>query len=1217
MVALRSLWVLFGLLLLSVGAVAKSPPPGVGASLPANIMLMLDTSGSMGWTLGATFERPYDIAVDGAGHIYLTEYYRNRVTKYDSAGNYLFSWGSYGSGSGYFYYPRGIAIDGSNNVYVADRSNHRIQKFSSDGTYINTIGASVLYRPGYVAVDSVGNLYVTEYNSNRVSKFNASGSLVARWGSYGSGNGQFRSPRGIAVDPNGFVYVSDTVNHRIQKFDSSGQYVNQIGGYGSSTGSMIYPSDIAVGSSSGYLFVMDRENDRIQRFNLADIPDALNTELTATEVTALNSNALVWGSWGSGDGQFNNPYGIGVLNSNGYSDENGLNDGDLLVAGYQNNRYQRFSEAGVHEQTVGTSNRLEQAKKVIKAIVSDSDLTRGANFGMITWNSSATLHTCISRSGAESIKSGIDSLTAGGGTYLNYAMAEAQNRFNTACWPYDTTQCLVGGEQVGLQKNFMIVISDGVWNGHSTAESIVTNMNQQYGVKTFVIGFMLGGDVGDDNYEALAAAGNPGLTPPASPLYAENWEELYAQLALAIRKAIDERLEFSFTSPVTMPALRKGNSLYRSHFIYHKDHQWEGHLTKYALSNRDGTLVEPPLWDAGAVLNLRSPDSRRLFTVEPSIDAPDQVNYDNFVESNAHQLAPILYPGAALAGVDPVPRAELLIRFVRGHDAFDEYAEANTAHNPAPSAEWRWKLADIYNAEVAVVSVPDAQVTTASEQSWRESYYRYLNGYQSFVTAHAARQEMVYAGSNGGILHAFKGSDGSELWGFIPPPLLDKLRNMDIHTEFANSSNSIYGVDGAVVVKDIRIEGSWKTVLLAGLGAGGRGYFALDVTDPDAPKHLFSVENQPEHDRVRVWSATGEMSEYSYSSGNTIAPEWDYSLLGEAWSTPVILNLHTTAGDRWVAVFGNGYNQNRDEIAQAALYVMDLENGGQLLLKAELDEVSGDVVNTVPASPVAINGDALSEFQHRGAVVYVPDFEGTLWKVDLSDAVESLSVSSTTLSVNRIGKLFRDTAMTTRNGRLAFHGATAAKGSLWLYYSTSNQQDLYSPGDQNRLYGIVDPDFPHPRVVVSTASVDIEPTLMDAGVVSTTPTSQSQCPPPPDRGWFATLDAGIKVTDRANVKNAIVYYPLFTPNGTDQCASGDAGLVGVNMYCGNTLFYRQVGEGILKGGVHHRGQTYYSLGGEVQSSAPTTEDPWGIQNNVVVSPPPLNRVIIDSWREEF
>ena len=105
------------------------------------------------------------------------------------------------------------------------------------------------------------------------------------------------------------------------------------------------------------------------------------------------------------------------------------------------------------------------------------------------------------------------------------------------------------------------------------------------------------------------------------------------------------------------------------------------------------------------------------------------------------------------------------------------------------------------------------------------------------------------------MLHAFDASDdstngGKELWGFIPPNLLGKLS--DIISSTANQTNSIYGVDWSMTVKDIYYDDTpddgknnpvWKTIALVGLGAGGHGYFALDITNPQSPTHLFAIEN--------------------------------------------------------------------------------------------------------------------------------------------------------------------------------------------------------------------------------------------------------------------------------------------------------------------------------------------------------------------------------------
>jgi hypothetical protein len=73
-------------------------------------------------------------------------------------------------------------------------------------------------------VDASGSVYVADTGNHRIQKFDSSGTFVIKWGTYGSGNGQFNKPVGIAVDASGYVYVADNDNYRIQKFakDSDG-----------------------------------------------------------------------------------------------------------------------------------------------------------------------------------------------------------------------------------------------------------------------------------------------------------------------------------------------------------------------------------------------------------------------------------------------------------------------------------------------------------------------------------------------------------------------------------------------------------------------------------------------------------------------------------------------------------------------------------------------------------------------------------------------------------------------------------------------------------------------------------------------------------------------------------------------------------------------------------------------------------------------------------
>ena len=69
----------------------------------------------------------------------------------------------------------------------------------------------------------------------------------------------------------------------------------------------------------------------------------------------------------------------------------------------------------------------------------------------------------------------------------------------------------------------------------------------------------------------------------------------------------------------------------------------------------------------------------------------------------------------------------------------------------------------------------------------------------------------------------------------------------------AKQSTSIYGVDGSPVYKDVYLQGRWRTVVMGGLGMGGHGYYALDVTDIEDPVHLFSFAYDPATQQGSVW----------------------------------------------------------------------------------------------------------------------------------------------------------------------------------------------------------------------------------------------------------------------------------------------------------------------------------------------------------------------------
>lgn len=219
-------------------------------------------------------------------------------------------WGGFGDGNGEFNEPYdavvGPGYGEDKNIYVADRLNHRVQRFDENGNFIIKWGSygsgdGQFKRPEGIAVDSTNNwIYVVDTGNGRIQKFTLDGSFLLKWG-IGAAclNGWFVNPSGAAVDSSGYVYVADTDCNRIQKFTPEGQFVLKWGSLGGEDGQFRDPKDVAV-SPAGNIYVVDKDNHRIQKF------------------TPEGEFLGKWGQQGSGLGEFDKPRGI-TISSNGYT----------------------------------------------------------------------------------------------------------------------------------------------------------------------------------------------------------------------------------------------------------------------------------------------------------------------------------------------------------------------------------------------------------------------------------------------------------------------------------------------------------------------------------------------------------------------------------------------------------------------------------------------------------------------------------------------------------------------------------------------------------------------------------------------------------------------------------------------------------------------------------------------------------------------------------
>lgn len=163
-----------------------------------------------------------------------------------------------------------IFIGSINNSTLGSQDNTSssyslVAKWGSKGT-----GDGQLMFPHSIAVDSLGNVYVTDTGNKRVQKFTADGTFITKWGSEGTGDGQFMGLHDIAVDPSGnFVYTVELSNHRVQKFDSNGKFITSWGSEGAGDGQFKKPEDIAL-DSLGNVYISDTRNSRIQVFAIGD-----------------------------------------------------------------------------------------------------------------------------------------------------------------------------------------------------------------------------------------------------------------------------------------------------------------------------------------------------------------------------------------------------------------------------------------------------------------------------------------------------------------------------------------------------------------------------------------------------------------------------------------------------------------------------------------------------------------------------------------------------------------------------------------------------------------------------------------------------------------------------------------------------------------------------------------------------------------------------------
>ena len=224
--------------------------------------------------------------------------------------------------------------------------------------------------------------------------------------------------------------------------------------------------------------------------------------------------------------------------------------------------------------------------------------------------------------------------------------------------------------------------------------------------------------------------------------------------------------------------------------------------------------------------------------------------------------------------------------------------------------------------------------------------------------------ETLFVGANDGMLHVIDANTGVEHFAYIPSMLIPKLSKLAdkpyILTHF---------VDGPISVARMDISDTVKTILVGGLGAGGKGLYALNVTTPTTTSETDAA------DKV-MWEIT--------ATG-------DFANLGHTYGTPKLTRLRDGTP---AVIIGNGYMNTGN--GHAVLYVINANTGA---LISAIDTGSGSTASPNGLSTPTLydtNGDSRPEYAYAG------DIDGNMWKFDLTTSPPSSSLLFTTSPVQAI-----------------------------------------------------------------------------------------------------------------------------------------------------------------------------------------------------------------------
>ncbi|PIP80181.1 MAG: hypothetical protein COW84_06665, partial [Gammaproteobacteria bacterium CG22_combo_CG10-13_8_21_14_all_40_8] len=407
-------------------------------------------------------------------------------------------------------------------------------------------------------------------------------------------------------------------------------------------------------------------------------------------------------------------------------------------------------------------------------------------------------------------------------------------------------------------------------------------------------------------------------------------DSLKTELKNAVTEILDSASQGGASSVAFNTSTLKSSSVIMTASFNASD--WSGELTATRLNATTGDLLGTA-WTASSKLDALIPQDRYILTYNGS----DGVLFD-WANLTTAQKADLNTSPSGTADSNGSARLDYL-RGVRTSEG-STYRIRSTV------------LGDIVHSSPVFVGEPELSYPDQAPFGVDGKFY------SSFKASKADRDPVVYVGANDGMLHGFLTSDtatktaGSEVFAYVPNALYSSSSATEgLH--YLTDPGYVHKnyVDGTPIAADVYINSAWKTILIGSLRGGGRGFYALDVTDPAD----FTSANASS--RV-LWEFTNS----------------DDASLGYVTGKPVVALMNN---GQWAVVFGNGYGGTGTK-----LFIVYVDAG----IDGSWTTSDYTVIDT--GATGGLSQPALADLNADGIAdrVYAGDVNGNMWVFDVSSS---------------------------------------------------------------------------------------------------------------------------------------------------------------------------------------------------------------------------------------